>query len=43
MSTVIQIKRSAGVTAPTTAQLVEGELAYSEDRTNNGADRKSVV
>lgn len=37
MSTVIQIKRSAGVTAPTTAQLVEGELAYSEDRTNNGA------
>jgi len=37
MATVIQIKRSAGATAPTTSQLVEGELAYSEDRTNNGA------
>lgn len=37
MATVIQIKRSAGSAAPTTSQLVEGELAYSEDRTNNGA------
>jgi hypothetical protein len=37
MATVIQIKRSASATAPTTSQLVEGELAYSEDRTNDGA------
>jgi hypothetical protein len=37
MSTIIQIKRSTGSAAPTTATLVEGELAYSEDRTNNGA------
>jgi len=35
--TVIQIKRSPGVTAPTTTDLAEGELAYSQDRTNNGA------
>jgi hypothetical protein len=36
MSTVIQIKRSTGVTAPTTTALAEGELAYSQDRTNDG-------
>lgn len=35
--TVIQIKRSTGSTAPTTGDLVEGELAYSEDRSGNGA------
>ena len=35
--TVIQIKRSTGSSAPTTNDLVEGELAYSEDRTGNGA------
>jgi len=35
--TVIQIKRSVGVAAPTTGDLAEGELAYSEDRTGNGA------
>ena len=35
--TVIQIKRSSGVAAPTTGDLAEGELAYSEDRTGNGA------
>ena len=35
--TVIQIKRSAGVAAPTTGDLAEGELAYSEDRSANGA------
>jgi hypothetical protein len=35
--TVIQIKRSPGVAAPTTGDLAEGELAYSQDRTNNGA------
>jgi hypothetical protein len=37
MSTVIQIKRSTGASAPTTTDLAEGELAYSQDRTNNGA------
>lgn len=37
MATVIQIKRSTGASAPTTTQLAEGELAYAEDRTNNGA------
>ena len=35
--TVIQIKRSSGVSAPGTADLVEGELAYSEDQTGSGA------
>lgn len=37
MSTIIQIKRSAGSTAPTTAALLEGEMAYAEDASNNGA------
>jgi hypothetical protein len=37
MSTVIQIKRSTGVAAPTTTELAEGELAYSQDRSNSGA------
>ena len=35
--TVIQIKRSTGSAAPTTGDLAEGELAYSEDRSANGA------
>jgi len=35
--TVIQIKRSSGSTAPTTSDLAEGELAYSQDRTGSGA------
>lgn len=35
--TVIQIKRSTGSAAPTTGDLVEGELAYSEDRSGSGA------
>ena len=37
MATVIQIKRSANVAAPTTSDLVEAELAYSQDKSNNGA------
>lgn len=37
MATIIQIKRSSGIAAPTTADLVEGELAYSEDRAGDGA------
>jgi len=43
MTTVIQIKRSANVTAPTTADLVEGELAYSYDKSNNGAGAKLYI
>ena len=35
--TVIQIKRSTGSAAPTTNDLAEGELAYSEDRSGSGA------
>ena len=37
MSTVIQIKRSTGVSAPTTSELQQGELAYSMDASNSGA------
>jgi hypothetical protein len=37
MATTIQIKRSSGASAPTTSILAEGELAYSQDRSNEGA------
>lgn len=37
MATIIQIKRSANVTAPSTADLLEAELAYSQDKSNDGA------
>ena len=37
MATVIQIKRSTGVSAPTTSDLAQGELAYSMDASNSGA------
>jgi len=37
MSTVIQIKRSTGVSAPTTSDLAQGELAYSMDASNSGS------
>jgi hypothetical protein len=37
MSTIIQIKRSAGSTAPSISDLLEGEMAYAEDASNNGA------
>ena len=37
MATIIQIKRSTGIAAPTTGDLAEGELAYSEDRIHEGA------
>jgi hypothetical protein len=37
MATTIQIKRSTGSTAPATSDLLEGELAYAEDRSNSGA------
>lgn len=38
MSTVIQIKRSTSGLAPNTTVLAEAELAYSQDRTGNGAN-----
>jgi len=37
MSTIIQIKRSSGSTAPSTSDLLEGEMAYAEDAANNGS------
>jgi len=40
MATTIQIKRSPNVAAATTAGLLEGELAYSYDQTNNGSGAK---
>ena len=43
MATTIQIKRSTGVAAPATSDLVEGELAYAEDRTNSGAGAKLYI
>jgi hypothetical protein len=38
MSTVIQIKRSTSGLAPNVDVLAEAELAYSQDRTGNGAN-----
>lgn len=38
MATVIQIKRSTGAGAPTTTNLAEAELAYSQDKSNDGAN-----
>lgn len=38
MATILKIKRSTGSGAPTTGQLVEGELAYSQDKSNDGAN-----
>ncbi len=43
MATAIQIKRSANVAAPSTSDLVIGELAYSFDQTNNGAGAKLYI
>ena len=43
MATTIQIKRSANVAAPTISDLVEGELAYSEDQSGNGAGAKLYI
>ena len=43
MATTIQIKRSTGSTAPGTTDLVEGELAYAEDRTGDGASAKLYI
>ena len=38
MATTIQIKRSTGGNAPTTGQLADGELAYAQDQSNDGAN-----
>jgi len=43
MATVIQIKRSSGSTAPTTTQLSEAELAYTQDASNDGASAKLYI
>ena len=43
MATTIQIKRSTGSTAPGASDLVEGELAYAEDRSNSGAGAKLYI
>jgi len=43
MSTIIQIKRSSGATAPTTTALLEGEMAYAQDASNNGAGAKLYI
>ena len=43
MATVIQIKRSANATAPSTSLLAEGELAYSYDAAGNGAGAKLYI
>ena len=43
MATTIQIKRSTGSAAPATTDLVEAELAYSEDRSGSGAAAKLYI
>ena len=43
MATTIQIKRSANVAAPTVSDLLEGELAYSEDQSGNGAGARLYI
>ena len=43
MATTIQIKRSTGSSAPAASDLVEGELAYAEDRSGSGASAKLYV
>ena len=43
MSTIIQIKRSSGSAAPSTSDLLEGEMAYAQDASNNGASAKLYI
>jgi len=43
MATTIQIKRSPNVTAATTTDLLEGELAYSYDKSGEGAGAKLYI
>lgn len=43
MPSIIQIKRSANVAAPTTSDLELGELAYSYDKSNDGIGAKLYI
>lgn len=43
MATTIQIKRSSGSAAPATSDLVQGELAYAEDQSGDGAGAKLYI
>ena len=43
MSTIIQIKRNSGTTAPGTGDLVVGEMAYAYDASNDGASAKLYI
>jgi len=43
MSTIIQIKRNSGTTAPATSDLVVGEMAYAYDASNDGVGGKLYI
>jgi hypothetical protein len=43
MAQTIKLKRGTGSAAPAASDLVEGELAYAEDRSNNGASAKLYI
>ena len=43
MATVIQIKRSTGASAPIDANLAAGEMAYVQDKSNDGASAKLYI
>lgn len=43
MATVIQIKRTTGLSSPTVSDLAEAELAYVQDRSNDGASSKLFI
>ena len=43
MSTIIQIKRNSGTTAPGTNDLVVGEMAYAYDASNDGVGGKLYI
>ena len=43
MATVIQIKRSTGSAAPIDANLAAGEMAYAQDKSNDGASAKLYI
>jgi hypothetical protein len=43
MSTIIQIKRSTAVTAPDTDDLAVAELAYAQDKANDGVGAKLYI
>ena len=43
MATVIQIKRSTGASAPVDSNLAAGEMAYAQDKSNDGASAKLYI